>query len=57
VLGDDDAGIDGDGGCETIVVFANTALRVVEIVVGDTRSAGTEGKEWLLVEFLTVTSK
>lgn len=36
MLGDDDAGTEGDGGCETIVVFAKTELRVVEMVVGET---------------------
>jgi len=44
VLGECDAGMDGRGGCETMVMFEDSAPIVVESSVGDTRWAGTDGK-------------
>ena len=40
-----------------MVVFEVSELMLVERVVGETREAGTEAKDWLPAEDCTVTSK
>ena len=56
VFGESDAGTDGKGGWDTMVMCENSAPMVVARRVGDSRWAGTEGKLWLPVDVFTVTS-